>query len=147
MRTDIEDDVVDLNIEVVDNTTEDIDANTLGVQFGFSCEPTDGKRKNKIVSKVISCLIRVGLIIITSLCCNNYIETHATEVVNDLAVQQMTINNTSSSDLYLYTLMLNYLWVVPVILALLLFLPEIIKTIKKLIFYVRKEIKKHEENT
>lgn len=106
------------------------------------------KYKNKaLIFKIPSIIIRLALIIITAINCNIFAETFASEIANKLAIQQMSNTADSSTQLYNYSRLMNYLWLVPVILTFLLFLPEIIRAIKTIIHNTRKDIKSHEKKS
>lgn len=106
------------------------------------------KYKNKaLIFKIPSIIIRLVLIIASAISCRIYEKTLASEIANKLAIQQMSNTADSSTQLYNYSRLMNYLWLVPVILTFLLFLPEIIRTIKTIIHNTRKDIKSHEKKS
>lgn len=106
------------------------------------------KYKNKaLIFKIPSIVIRLVLIITSAISCHIYEKTLASEIANKLAIQQMSNTADSSTQLYNYSRLMNYLWLVPVILTFLLFLPEIIRAIKTIIHNTRKDIKSHEKKS
>lgn len=87
-------------------------------------------------------LIKVASIVAVTVGLNLWLNTLHEAVVNDLALYQMTDAPDSSSVIYLYSTLMNYLWVVPVTLSLILFIPEIILAIK----HFRRRNDNNEEN-
>lgn len=106
------------------------------------------KYKNKaLIFRIPSVIIKLALIIVSAVSCNIYKKTLAPEIANKLAMQQMSNTADSSTQLYNYSRLMNYLWLVPVILTFLLFLPEIIRAIKTTIHNTRKDTKPHEKKS
>lgn len=95
--------------------------------------------------KKFSAIVKIIVIAIVVTFCNFYTQSLSPIIANEFALYQMTNNPDSSSVLYLHSVFMNYIWVVPVSVSIILFLPEII-TIIKHINKKRKEITKNEEN-
>ena len=95
------------------------------------------------VKIVVPILIKIVTIVAVTVGLNLWLNTLHETAVNDLALYQMTDAPDSSSVIYLYSTLMNYLWVVPVTLSLILFIPEIILAIK----HFRRRNDNNEENT
>lgn len=95
--------------------------------------------KSKLITAAV---IKIIVIIGVTVGINIWLTTLAPVVANDLALNQMTDAPDSGAVMYLYTLLTNYLWAVPVILTLLLFIPEVILAIK----YLRRRNEGNEED-
>lgn len=97
------------------------------------------------VKTVVPILAKIAIIIAVTMVLSIWINTLHETAINDLALYQMTNAPDSSSTIYFYSMLMNYLWVVPTVLSLILFLPEIISCTKYIINRHRKD-NNHDKN-
>lgn len=95
--------------------------------------------------KWIRIIVKAAIFVVAIVLCSVYIQAIAPTIANDLATYQMTNNPDSSTTLYLYSKSLDYIWIVPVLLWLILFLPEVVKAIKYIIKKDKGEVKNEKE--
>ena len=76
--------------------------------------------------------IKLVIMTIISICTGIFHSAVSPIVANELAMLQMSNSTDSSMWIQIYSQLMNYTWIIPVIIALIMFIPELSYLIKKL---------------
>ena len=95
---------------------------------------------------IIAIVVKAFVVITIIIGFDIFMQSIVPEIVNILAIEQMTNNPESSTLIRVFSIVMNYIWVVELLSLLIAFLPEIIKLAKYIIRKIRKENNDNEEN-
>ncbi len=95
--------------------------------------------------KISTIIIKAAIIAVIVIVGNIFVQTISPTIANDLAMQQMNNSADSSAWIYTYSYLLNYAWVIPTILTILLFRKELVYIFNKTKSTLRGETE-NEEN-